>query len=102
MIIDETTDITEDGKIRVIFEKEYEHGVFKDALYFTQEEYALHSEIEIENMKQQRYDNWVVVVAEMSNQPDPVEAENIKKQRYDNWVKNITEMSTPPVEDVVV
>ena len=73
MIIDETTDITEQGTVRIIFEKEYEHGIFRDALYFSQEDYALLSEIEIEALKQQRYDNWVAIVAEMSNQPAPIE-----------------------------
>ena len=73
MIIDETTDINEDGKVRIIFEKEFDHGMFRDALYFTQEEYALLSEVEIETLKQQRYDNWVAIVTEMSTPPAPVE-----------------------------
>ena len=77
MIIDETTDLNEDGKVRIIFEKEFEHGMFRDALYFTQEEYALLSEVEVEDMKQQRYDNWVAIVAEMSTPPVEAPVEDV-------------------------
>ena len=53
--------------IKIDFELESPHGVFRDALHLP-DDHGL-SDAEIEAMKQQRYDNWWAVV----NNPPPVE-----------------------------
>lgn len=47
--------------IRIIFEKTHDtYGVFRDALYLP-EDHAF-TDIELEDMKQQRFDNWIAAI----------------------------------------
>ena len=52
----------EDNKVKINFTKSNEQYSFSDALHFTQEEYATLTEQDIENMKQQRFDNWYAII----------------------------------------
>ena len=46
-------------KIQVLFSEETKYGTFTDALYFTQQEYAALTPLDIKQMEQQRIDNYV-------------------------------------------
>jgi len=50
--------------IKIDFEIATSFGLYRDALYFLEEEVP--PEIEIERMKQERVDNWVAVVIAFS------------------------------------
>ena len=54
--------------MKIDFEFESPYGVFRDALYFS-DDGVLPSEAEIEAMKKQRFDNWLAIV-----NPAPFEA----------------------------
>lgn len=54
-----------DGKVQVIFEKTDGTAVFRDALWFTQEEYDSTTPEQISTMQQERYDNWLAVISAM-------------------------------------
>jgi hypothetical protein len=45
-------------KIQLTFTEQTSHGEFRDALYFTQEEYAELKPEDLEKRKQERIDNW--------------------------------------------
>jgi hypothetical protein len=47
--------------VRIIFEKNDGTYTFRDALHFTQEEYASITQEDIENLKQARFDNWISI-----------------------------------------
>lgn len=47
-------------RIQVIIEKETQYGVYRDALYFLEDQMPLDEEIE--RMKQERVDNWIAVI----------------------------------------
>jgi hypothetical protein len=52
-----------DGKIQIIFEKTSDtFGTYRDALWFTQEEYDILTPEQISTMQQQRFDNWLVII----------------------------------------
>ena len=49
-----------DGKVRVTFAKVDDQNVtYRDMLWFTQEVYDTLTQTDIDNMKQERFDNWV-------------------------------------------
>lgn len=48
--------------MKIDFEVQTEHGMYRDALYFTDEEYAALTEDDIEQLKQTRVDNWIAVI----------------------------------------
>jgi len=52
----------EDNRVKINFTKSNETYSFSDALHFTQEEYATLTEQDIENLKQQRFDNWYAII----------------------------------------
>ena len=52
----------DDGRVKINFTKSNEKYSFSDALHFTQEEYSAFTEEEIENIKQQRFDNWYAII----------------------------------------
>ena len=52
----------ENGRVKINFTKSNETYSFSDALYFSQEKYNQLSEQDIENLKQQRFDNWYKVI----------------------------------------
>jgi hypothetical protein len=47
------------NSVQIIFEYEYNSVIFKDALYFTSDEYNSLSQIEIDTLKQERYQSWI-------------------------------------------
>ena len=51
-----------DGKVQVIFERTYNEQTFRDALWFSEEEYNALSPKEILAMQDQRLNNWVVFI----------------------------------------
>jgi len=51
------------NSVQIIFEYEYNSVIFKDALYFTTPEYELLSQIEIEALKQARFQSWIDVIS---------------------------------------
>jgi uncharacterized HAD superfamily protein len=49
-----------DGKVRVTFAKVDDQNVtYRDMLWFTQEVYDTLTQTDIDNIKQERFDNWV-------------------------------------------
>ena len=54
-----------DDIIRIIFEKQTDFGMFRDALYLPADHG--YSEEEIEAMKQVRVDNWISVISNPSS-----------------------------------
>jgi hypothetical protein len=66
--------------MKIDFEFNTEHGVFKDALHFYGD--VIPSDAEIETMKQQRLNNWLAIV---NAPPPPVEE------------TPVTETSTPEI-----
>ena len=62
-----------DGNVQVIFQITPDVGYpYRDALWFTQEVYDTLTQVEIDAMKQERFDNWVNLRAEWATNP-PVE-----------------------------
>lgn len=58
--------------VKIDFEFQTQHGVFRDALHLLDDHGF--SEAEIELMKQQRVDNWIAVVTAPPREPEePVE-----------------------------
>jgi hypothetical protein len=54
--------------IKIDFSKTHDvYGTFSDALHLEENHY--YTDAEIEEMKQQRFDNWVEHITEMSNRP---------------------------------
>ena len=70
----------EDGRVKINFTKSNEQYSFSDALHFTEEEYAALTEHDIENMKQQRFDNWYAIITYVPT-PEELAAE---QQPIDN------------------
>lgn len=57
-----------DNTIRIIFEKQTDFGMFRDALYLPVDHG--YSEEEIEAMKQARVDNWIAIVSNPPQEPE--------------------------------
>jgi hypothetical protein len=51
-----------DGKVQVIFERTYDNQVFRDALWFTEQEYADTTSEQITTMQDQRLNNWIAII----------------------------------------
>ena len=65
------TETTEDGMIRIIFDKTDGTNKYRDALYFTQENYNTVTPEQIEAMKQERFDNWLAVITYVAPEEAP-------------------------------
>jgi hypothetical protein len=52
----------DNGMIRIRFEKTDGKNSFNDALIFTQAEYDALTEQQIQEMQQQRFDNWLAII----------------------------------------
>jgi hypothetical protein len=48
--------------VKIAFERGNEPLIYKDALYFTEEEYAALSPEQIESMKDERYNRWYAII----------------------------------------
>lgn len=57
--------------ITIDFEKEYNGLKYKDALVLTEEQFNAMTEQDIENLKQERFDNWVSIITAPPINPDP-------------------------------
>mgnify|MGYP000225665570 CR=1 FL=1 len=57
--------------MKIDFEFQTDHGLFRDALYLPDDH--LFTDVEIENMKQQRVDNWITVITSPSIEETPTE-----------------------------
>lgn len=62
-----------DGKVQVIYEKTDGTSVYRDALWFSQEEYDATTPEQISTMQQERYDNWLAVISAMPTEEVPTE-----------------------------
>ena len=60
--MEDIIETTEDGMVRIVFEKSNGTNEYRDALYFTQENYDAMEPWQIEIMKQERFDNWLAVI----------------------------------------
>jgi hypothetical protein len=52
----------DNGMLRIRFEKTDGKNTFNDALIFSQAEYDALTEHQIEEIKQQRFDNWLAII----------------------------------------
>lgn len=53
-----------DGQVQVIFERTSEQGlVFRDALWFSQQDYSNTTPEQILQLQEERYSNWLMVIA---------------------------------------
>lgn len=52
----------DNGMLRIRFEKTDGKNTFNDALIFTQTEYDALTEQQIQEMQQQRFDNWLAII----------------------------------------
>lgn len=52
-----------DGQVQVIFEKTGDKGSYRDALWFSEEDYDKLTPNEISDMQDERYNNWYAIVA---------------------------------------
>jgi hypothetical protein len=52
----------DNGMLRIRFEKTDGKNTFNDALIFSQAEYDALTEQQIEEIKQQRFDNWLAII----------------------------------------
>jgi hypothetical protein len=63
-----------DGQVQVIFEKGEGSQTYRDALWMTQAVYDSTPSETIEEMKQQRYDNWLAIVNALpTEEPAPTD-----------------------------
>jgi hypothetical protein len=65
--------------IKIDFEFQTEHGVYRDALYLA-EDHTL-TDAEIDALKQERVDNWIAAITtptEPEPEPDYIEIDGIK------------------------
>ncbi len=54
-----------DGQVQIIFEKTGDKGSYRDALWFSEEDYDKLTPNEISDMQGERYNNWYAIVAAM-------------------------------------
>ena len=62
-------------KVQVIFTSNTKHGEYRDALYFTEEEYSALTQEQIDAMKQARADAWVDFRDNPPAVPEPTKEE---------------------------
>lgn len=82
--------------MQVIIEEETEHGHFRDAIYYTPEEFDLLSEQELEESKQNRKSKWVDDLRKMK--------EDAKKEQEEAVVEEeeaVVEEEIPVDEEII-
>ena len=88
-----------DGKVRVTFAKVDDQNVtYRDMLWFTQEVYDTLTQTDIDNMKQERFDNWVNLRAAWVINP-PVEETVVEETVVEETVIEETVVDTPIVTE---
>ena len=78
--MEDIIETTDDGMIRIVFEKTDGINSYRDALYFTQEDYSLLVQSDIETLKQARFDNWISIITGVTEEvpvDQPVVTEDI-------------------------
>ena len=82
--MEDIIETTEDGMVRIIFEKSNGTNEYRDALYFTQENYDATTPEQIETMKQERFDNWIAVITYVAPEEtvvvDPLQVELLTEE----------------------
>ena len=72
-------------KVQVQFTADTKYGSYGDALYFTEDEWAVLTEVKLESMKQARIDKWVAYM-------DAVSSPKVStKQELQEQLGNVTE-----------
>ena len=71
--MEDTIEFLDQGMVRIVFEKTNGTNNYRDALYFTQENYDATTPEQIEAMKQERFDNWVAVITYVAPEEPVVE-----------------------------
>ena len=51
-----------DGKVQVIFERTHNNSTFRDALWFTEQEYSALVPEQITAMQEERFNNWITFI----------------------------------------
>lgn len=64
---------TQDGKVQVIFERTYTGQIYRDALWFSEQEYTALTQEEILAMQDQRLNNWITFINTPSTEEVPAE-----------------------------
>jgi hypothetical protein len=54
-----------DSRVQIIFEKTDGTNKFRDALWFSEEEYEMLTPQQIADMQQERYNNWYAIISAM-------------------------------------
>ena len=89
-----------DGKVRVTFAKVDDQNVtYRDMLWFTQEVYDTLTQTDIDNMKQERFDNWVNLRAAWVINP-PVEETVVEETIIEETVVDTPTVTEEPTTEV--
>ena len=89
-----------DGKVRVTFAKVDDQNVtYRDMLWFTQEVYDTLTQTDIDNMKQERFDNWVNLRAAWVINP-PVEETVVEETVIEETVVDTPIVTEEPTTEV--
>jgi len=67
--MEDIIETTEDGQIRIIFEKTDGVNNYRDALYYRADLYSTIDPAEIEAEKNRRFNNWLDVIKGVPDQP---------------------------------
>ena len=62
-------------KVQVQFKADTKYGSYGDSLYFTEDEWAVLTEVKLESMKQARIDKWVAYMDSKSIPQEPTKQE---------------------------
>jgi hypothetical protein len=71
----------EEVRIQVLINKDTEQGRFQDAVYFSKAEFEALSDSELENIKNQRANNWVNSVKAASKVERVVSKEDLEAEK---------------------
>jgi hypothetical protein len=77
--MEDIIETTENGMIRVVFEKTNGTYDYRDALYFTQEDYDSITPEQIETLKQERFDNWLAVITYVAPEEPSVVIDTVQE-----------------------
>lgn len=61
--MEDIIETTEEGVVRIIFEKSQDQLTYRDALYYSQEDYGNIDQATIEAEKDRRFANWLAIVS---------------------------------------
>ena len=78
-------------KVQVQFTADTKYGSYGDALYFTEDEWAVLTEVKLESMKQARIDKWVAYMDTAVVPKEPTKADLIAQ--VDNINSQVAELN---------